>query len=94
MNDNLVFFRVINLNEICIERCEASLLQCILNCEANETSCLKKCTREVTECTQGKLSITVIFKINQFKMLFQPVHVSLTALMDAQTATTQSANVK
>ena len=56
-------FRVIDLNEICTERCEASHLQCILNCPSNDVNCLSQCIREETECTNGKFFIEIIYSI-------------------------------
>ena len=77
-------FRVLNLNEICTERCEASHLQCILNCPSNDVNCLSQCIREETECTNGKFFIEIVSSMivetqsfqSLFKMLFQDVHVS------------------
>ena len=56
-------FRVIDLNEICIERCEASHLQCILNCPSNDVNCLSQCIREESECFNGKFIIEIISSI-------------------------------
>ena len=54
-------FRVLNLNEICTERCEATLLQCILGCESTDTSCLTDCIRDETDCINGKQFIFTQF---------------------------------
>ena len=57
MDKTGIWFRVLNLNEICTERCEENQLICILNCPANDTTCLSQCIREETECINGELFI-------------------------------------
>ena len=57
-------FRVLNLNEICTERCGATLLQCINDCETNDSPCLSKCIRDENECINGELQIKIIFIID------------------------------
>ena len=59
MNDNGVLFRVLNLNEICTERCGATLLQCIQDCESDDSSCLSECIREEIECINGNLLVDI-----------------------------------
>ena len=56
-------FRVVDLNEICTEKCEENQLQCILNCLSNDPACLSQCIREETECTNGKFFIEIIYSI-------------------------------
>ena len=46
-------FRVPELRDICIERCENKLLECILDCN-NDVECLSECIRIETECTSSK----------------------------------------
>ena len=60
----VVEFRVLNLNEICMERCDADLLQCILNCPENDTSFLSVCIREENECTHGEFFIKKILSMD------------------------------
>ena len=57
------WFRVIDLKEICTDRCEASHLQCILNCPSNNFGCLSQCIREESECFNGKFFIEIIFSV-------------------------------
>ena len=47
-------FRVLELNEVCKERCEVILLDCILQCDPNDTTCLSQCIREDTNCIDCK----------------------------------------
>ena len=49
-------FSVLDLNGICMERCDAVLLQCIAECPADDTSCWSDCIRDGNECTNGKFS--------------------------------------
>ena len=52
-------FRVLNLNEICTERCGATLLQCIQGCEPDDSSCLSECIRDEIECINGNLLVDI-----------------------------------
>ena len=47
---------MIDLNLVCIDRCETAQLQCILNCPADDVDCLSGCIREVTECVNGEVN--------------------------------------
>ena len=46
-------FRVPELNLVCTERCEQTLLECFVGCE-NDMNCVSDCIREETKCIQGK----------------------------------------
>ena len=46
-------FRVPELNLVCTERCEQTLLECFVGC-GNDMNCVSDCIREETNCIQGK----------------------------------------
>ena len=52
-------FRVPDLRDICIERCEDALLGCILDCN-NDVECLSECIRIETECTSSKFDFSTM----------------------------------
>ena len=54
MADNRDKFSVVDLNQICKERCSATLLQCIAQCSINDTNCYSQCIREETDCINCK----------------------------------------
>ena len=47
-----------DLNRICNENCQESLLDCILNCSHDDVNCLSECNRDEAACTNGKLAVT------------------------------------
>ena len=51
--DFILVFRVPDLSDICIERCEDSMLDCILDCN-NDSACLSECIRTETDCITRK----------------------------------------
>ena len=53
VNKFILFFRVPDLSDICIERCENAMLDCILDCN-NDSACLSECIRSETDCITRK----------------------------------------
>ena len=53
-------FRVPDLNNECVSRCENALLECILACE-DDVECLSECIRLETECTNGKSDSSFLY---------------------------------
>ena len=58
-------FRVPELKQICVERCEVVLLDCILGCSDN-VECLSGCIRLETECLESELLFLLRFTKNSF----------------------------
>ena len=53
-------FRVPDLNNECVGRCENALLECILACE-DDVECLSECIRLETECTNGESDSSLLY---------------------------------
>ena len=50
--------RVPDLNRICSEKCQESLLNCISSCSDDDVNCLSQCNRDEAACTIGKFMFT------------------------------------
>ena len=55
---NCSCFRVPELEEICVKRCENELLDCILGW-GDSVDCLSACIRLETECIEGKFEYDI-----------------------------------